>query len=960
MRVRAFVLTLVAALAVGGAPATAEEAAGTAATRNGTPNATNGIPWSAYTAGNGVPDHVPSTTVTEAGTSTGVTRSARTAAATPDGDARPFGACGVVRVDGLSFVDDVRTPVVIDDEFVVPVVDGDRLDLRWYDELGRLRRDLGDGGVLSLDLPSSALGAVRLVPDGDGVLVVVDIAGSGADNADVWLRHVAPDGTVEDPVVLDLDDDERLWDVVMTDAGLLLSLNLGTGPDEIGAVVRVVDGAPDPAFGIDGIAELPVQSQLLLGTHADRTDVIVWAFFTDDLVRLDEAGIVDTDFGTGGVLSFDAPSTTELDVAADGTMWLTGFGASGTEARIDRIDVDNPGGETDAHVTLPVDVDDFSVPGSAVDEDGDLVVTVRTGTQSSTVEFVTLVVAPDATVGSRADDVVFSVAEGFGSPTAATDASGRVLVHTDTEVRRVTAAGALDTICPEGDVGALRVAGLNRYETAALLSASAFPNADTVFVATGTSFPDALAGGPAAAAGRAPLLLVTPTAVPDATAAELTRLAPDRIVVLGGDAAVGPEVVDDLEAIAPVHRIAGANRYATAAGVSAETFDGPVERLYLATGESFPDALAVGPAAGARGVPILLSLPSRVPDVTLDEIERLDPAEIVIVGGIGAVSDAAEADLRRFYPGITINRVAGADRYNTARQVLLFERLGSTDAFPTLDDPLIEIAHLATGLSFPDALAAGPVAALEGASLLLTRPEDLSEVTRDALAIAAPSRVTILGGVGALSEETGSRITAAELGHRFLGYGNGVPLGWNRCQAITWLFNPTDMPEGGLEMLQEAFGRIEAITGLTFTYGGTTDEPLPSPQTGQRGPVDPQGRYGDAWSPLLVGWGTPSSSGAVGEATAFPVTADGFVSGTIVFRTGTPFPTDFSPDSWGIVALHEIGHIVALDHVPTEHVLYPAVGRWPLTDTTDGDNLGMRRATGPSCRNTPPRPSSLS
>ena len=84
-----------------------------------------------------------------------------------------------------------------------------------------------------------------------------------------------------------------------------------------------------------------------------------------------------------------------------------------------------------------------------------------------------------------------------------------------------------------------RQSGLDRYGTAAAVSSKAFPaGADNVFVASGTSFPDALAGASFAAADGGPILLVRRDALPNATAEELDRLNPKVVTVLGGTSAV--------------------------------------------------------------------------------------------------------------------------------------------------------------------------------------------------------------------------------------------------------------------------------------------------------------------------------------------------------------------------------------------------------------------------------------
>ena len=86
-----------------------------------------------------------------------------------------------------------------------------------------------------------------------------------------------------------------------------------------------------------------------------------------------------------------------------------------------------------------------------------------------------------------------------------------------------------------------RIGGEDRFDTAALFSEATFePGVATVYVVNGlTGLPDALAAG---AATDGPILLVTATGVPEATAAELVRLDPQRVVIVGGVGAVPDDV----------------------------------------------------------------------------------------------------------------------------------------------------------------------------------------------------------------------------------------------------------------------------------------------------------------------------------------------------------------------------------------------------------------------------------
>jgi putative cell wall-binding protein len=188
-----------------------------------------------------------------------------------------------------------------------------------------------------------------------------------------------------------------------------------------------------------------------------------------------------------------------------------------------------------------------------------------------------------------------------------------------------------------------RLFGEDRFATAAAISGAAHQGqVAKVYIATGTDFADALAGGPFAA-GDGPILLVQSDRIPAATAAELTRLKPQQIVVLGGPAAVSADLMRSLGRYASqsVSRIHGPDRYATSVAISQTAFNPGVPTLFLATGTNFADALSAGAASGGNG-PVLLVRPDCVPLSVYNEILRLNPKEIFVLGGNAAVGVGAQ------------------------------------------------------------------------------------------------------------------------------------------------------------------------------------------------------------------------------------------------------------------------------------------------------------------------------
>lgn len=188
-----------------------------------------------------------------------------------------------------------------------------------------------------------------------------------------------------------------------------------------------------------------------------------------------------------------------------------------------------------------------------------------------------------------------------------------------------------------------RLGGADRFATSALIARHAFSDgAATAFVATGRDFPDALAAGPVAALRDAPVLLVDdrpPAASSVATATgALAALSVTRVVVVGSQASVSDAVAAQLAAGRTLERIAGADRFATAARLNAAFSPRPAS-LYLASGEGFPDALAASALAGAQQRPLYLTRSWCLMEVVRLEHERLGRPAVVLLGGTPTLSD---------------------------------------------------------------------------------------------------------------------------------------------------------------------------------------------------------------------------------------------------------------------------------------------------------------------------------
>lgn len=301
---------------------------------------------------------------------------------------------------------------------------------------------------------------------------------------------------------------------------------------------------------------------------------------------------------------------------------------------------------------------------------------------------------------------------------------------------------ALSTMRP---VASSRYAGGDRYGTAVEMSKTFSPGVPVVYVASGEAFPDALAAAPAAAAQGGPLLTVRKNGVPAAVKAELDRLKPASIVVVGGTAAVSKQAYDELSSYAGaggIRRVSGADRYATARAVVADCWGRKgASTVFVASGRNFPDALSAAAAAGAIGMPVVTvdghSAPSMRDYAPL--FAALKPSTVVIAGGRASVDGDTEVALRGFAGVSEVVRRAGADRYSTAADLNYF----------AFDRP--PVAYIASGRDFPDALAGAALAGRDHAPLYIVPGDCFPSIVIDDINTKGIGRLKILGGKSAVS-----------------------------------------------------------------------------------------------------------------------------------------------------------------------------------------------------------------
>lgn len=178
--------------------------------------------------------------------------------------------------------------------------------------------------------------------------------------------------------------------------------------------------------------------------------------------------------------------------------------------------------------------------------------------------------------------------------------------------------------------------------------------------------------------------------------------------------------------------------------------------------------------------------------------------------------------------------------------------------------------------------------------------------------------------------------------------GSASPVAYDPCRPVQVVINDEGGPAQGNAIIRDALTEMSRVTGLQFNVEGATDEPAVVDR-----PSFQKDRYGDRWAPVLIGWSDPEKvpvlkDDVAGIGGSSPLlTTDGtqvYVSGRVVLDG--PQLSDLLKSRNGYadvrsVVLHELGHVVGLNHVTDATQLMNPVGSEAVTDFGDGDRVGL-------------------
>lgn len=279
----------------------------------------------------------------------------------------------------------------------------------------------------------------------------------------------------------------------------------------------------------------------------------------------------------------------------------------------------------------------------------------------------------------------------------------------------------------------IRIAGRNRRETALGISRIKFNSSSKIILVNQDSFADSLTASVLAERMNVPILLTDSKNLSPEVLLEMQRLKTSEVLILGGKSAVSNNVEEKLKSMkVKVERLAGEDRYETSALVAEKVYkmSGHNKGAIIASGEDYPDALAIAPVAARDSQPILLVKNNEMPEKIEDILVYNSVKDVTIVGGEKSVSTDIENKLKTR----NLTRISGKDRYDTATKI----------ASEKFRDP--HTIYIATGENFADALTAGPVAATTNAPILLVSKKSFSSGLKNYIDKSKAFALIFLGG----------------------------------------------------------------------------------------------------------------------------------------------------------------------------------------------------------------------
>lgn len=187
-------------------------------------------------------------------------------------------------------------------------------------------------------------------------------------------------------------------------------------------------------------------------------------------------------------------------------------------------------------------------------------------------------------------------------------------------------------------------------------------------------------------------------------------------------------------------RVKGSNRYETSEKISQDFFKDGSETVYIANGNKFADGLAMGPLTSVSKGPLILTDANKLSNSAKQEIKRLNPKKVIVIGGKTSISDNILVETQEITK-VKPTRISGSNRYETS--IKIAENLKKDENNKKI--------YLVNGTKDADAISVASIASKTGSAIITNTDKSLLPSVKEYIKNNGISDVVIIGGKNTLS-----------------------------------------------------------------------------------------------------------------------------------------------------------------------------------------------------------------
>ncbi|MCV2270227.1 cell wall-binding protein Cwp10 [Clostridioides difficile] len=193
-----------------------------------------------------------------------------------------------------------------------------------------------------------------------------------------------------------------------------------------------------------------------------------------------------------------------------------------------------------------------------------------------------------------------------------------------------------------------------------------------------------------------------------------------------------------------VKKLKGADRFETAIKISQSGWT-KSDTVVIVNGEdkSMVDGLTATPLASVKNSPILLSSNEKLPQKTVEELKRLNPSKVIVIGGNNSMPNSVVEAIKAVNSKISVQRIGGDTRYQTS--INIAKEIDKTNNVSKL--------YIGAGNGEADSLSIASLAGKEKTPIVLTQKDGVDSEAEQFIKSNKVSNIYFIGGIEKISNK---------------------------------------------------------------------------------------------------------------------------------------------------------------------------------------------------------------